>query len=131
MRTRCLRKSHSQYKNYGGRGIKICDRWMEFRKGFYNFIQDMGERPEGTTLDRIDNDGPYSPENCRWATKEEQYDNMGSTIKWAYGGEEHTLKDWAKITGISKTTLYQRVKRYGYSIEEALTRPPARSNTPE
>lgn len=101
---------------------------MEPRKGFANFIKDMGKRPDGTTLDRINNDGPYSPENCRWATKEEQADNMGSTIKWTHNGEKHTLKEWAKITGISKTTLYQRVKIYGYSIEEALTRPLARSN---
>lgn len=131
MRTRCTCKAHAQYKNYGGKGVKICGRWMEPRKGFSNFLEDMGERPIGKTLDRIDNDGPYSPDNCRWATKQEQADNMGKTIKWAYNGEEHTIREWAEKTGISKIALYQRVKSYGYSIEEALTHSQARKGSQE
>jgi hypothetical protein len=73
MRGRCYYPSHSSYPNYGGRGIKVCDRWRESNgQGFLNFLSDMGERPKGTTLDRIDVDGNYEPDNCRWATHSDQ-----------------------------------------------------------
>lgn len=71
MKLRCLYPNHISYKNYGGRGIKICDRWLNFS----NFLEDMGERPIGKTLDRMDNDGNYEPNNCKWSTKIEQQNN--------------------------------------------------------
>jgi len=72
MKTRCQNSNFPYYKDYGGRGIKVCERWMNFE----NFLTDMGERPENTTLDRINNDGNYEPGNCRWATRKEQRRNQ-------------------------------------------------------
>lgn len=122
MKTRCYNKKYPQYKDYGGRGIKVCDKWLGV-DGFKNFLGDMGTRPKGTTLDRVDNDGPYSPSNCRWATREEQSNNTRKTIKWSYKGESLTITDWAKRVGIPKEVLYNRVSLYGYSVEKALISP--------
>lgn len=77
MKARCLNSKQASFKNYGGRGIKVCERWMDFR----NFLQDMGERPEGMTIDRIDVNGGYEPGNCRWATSEQQASNKRNTIQ--------------------------------------------------
>lgn len=118
MRERCNRKADTHYKNYGGRGITICKRWHSFA----NFLADMGERPDGMTLDRIDNDGNYERKNCRWATQIEQSRNRRTNIFLELHGRSQILKDWSIELGISSQTIHQRLKR-GWTVEDALTKP--------
>lgn len=109
MRRRCYQPAHKFYANYGGRGIKVCDRWRIMPEGFINFVEDMGERPEGYTLDRIDNDKGYSPENCAWASKKSQSNNRRVTRTVTYKGETHTISEWAEKTGIRYRKLYRQI----------------------
>lgn len=118
MRQRCYHLTNKQYKYYGGRGIKVCDKWKKFE----NFFADMGERPEGLSLDRIDNNGNYCPENCRWATRKEQSRNTGRNIRITLNGKTKVLKDWAKDTGINYYTLRGRLRK-GWSIHELFLEP--------
>lgn len=117
---RCHTPTHRAYKDYGFRGILVCDRW---RYSFANFFMDMGEPPEGLQLDRIDNNGGYDANNCRWATIAEQARNRRNSRLYAFNGETKCLSEWARLRGISISSLYTRIKR-GWSIEDALTVPP-------
>lgn len=121
MRTRCLNKNHIHYGDYGGRGIGICDRWMDKTSGFRNFLEDMGPKPPRTTLDRINNNEDYSPSNCRWANWQEQQNNRRSNKTLTYMGETHTIAGWSRILGIKQSTIYARVKK-GCSASEALSK---------
>lgn len=105
---RCFNVNATQYPHYGGRGITMCDQW---RADFSEFLADMGPRPEGHTLDRIDNDGNYEPANCRWATQREQAANQRKSILITKDGVTHCLAEWARIIGISQSSLYGRWKR--------------------
>jgi hypothetical protein len=120
MKNRCYREKDERYKDYGGRGIKVCDRWRG-PEGLQNFIEDMGERPEGTQIDRVDNDGDYTPENCRWATVTENARHKRNTNYVTYKGETRNLSEWAEITGIPYKTLWARLFAQGWSVEDALT----------
>ena len=122
IKTRCYNKNCPPYHNYGGRGIKMCDRWLG-PDGFVNFLADMGERPrDDYSLDRIDNDGDYSPENCRWTDKRTQGNNRRTNKLLSYAGETHTEAEWAKKIGVNRGTLHERLRR-GIPLERALTMP--------
>lgn len=118
MRARCKYPTSNGYKNYGGRGIKVCDRWQEFQ----NFLEDMCDKTsEGLTLDRIDNDGDYEPSNCRWATIEEQAINKRSTIFVELNGQQVKLQELSEQTGIDYHKLHNRIFRYGMAVERAIS----------
>jgi hypothetical protein len=104
---RCQNSPHKDFKNYAGRGIKVCERW----KVFENFLEDMGEPPEGLSIDRINNQGGYEPSNCRWATRDEQQNNRRSNVVVSHMGETLTLKQWSDRIGISYSTLVGRWAR--------------------
>jgi hypothetical protein len=118
MKDRCENSSNIGYARYGGRGIAVCARWQSFE----NFLADMGERPAGTTIDRIDNDGNYEPGNCRWATQVEQSNNRSSSRLLTHKGETMTVAEWAERTGMKHATILHRLNR-GWSVSDALDKP--------
>lgn len=122
MVSRCGDATNRQYSAYGGRGIAVCARWHSVE----NFIADMSPRPAGKSLDRIDNDGPYSPENCRWATPTQQQRNSRRNINVCIGGKTQCLKDWCAELGMNYRTVMWRTRHGGWPVEKALLTPPSR-----
>jgi hypothetical protein len=118
MMRRCYDEKSKDYPRYGGRGISVCDRWHLVE----NFVADMGAAPVGMSLDRKDNEGAYSPENCRWAGAKVQARNKRSNIVVEYLGEALTVAEWAERTGIERKTLEYRI-RVGWEAQRALTTP--------
>lgn len=116
---RCENVNNTRYQAYGGRGISLCERW---RSSFENFLEDMGERPPGTSIDRIDNNGDYEPGNCRWATVKEQSLNRRSNKLITFQGVTKHLSAWAEETGLSADIISYRIKQ-GWDIDIALTAP--------
>jgi hypothetical protein len=117
MISRCRNPNYEFFKHYGGRGIKVCERWLKPE----NFLADMGSAPAGTSLDRIDTNGNYEPRNCRWATRGEQMNNMRTNRLVTHGGETKTISQWAQQIGLNPATLSHRLKR-GWPTAKALTR---------
>lgn len=114
---RCTNPRDKHYKDYGGRGITVCERWASFDE----FIKDMGDRPSPKhSLDRINGDKGYAPENCRWATAITQASNRRSVIWIEYGGQRNTVAGWAKATGINRTTILARYHK-GLTPDRILT----------
>jgi hypothetical protein len=121
MKDRCYNHRHRSYHRYGGRGITVCDRWLVRGQGFWNFIEDMGNRPNGCSLDRIDNDGNYCPENCKWSTRKEQTSNADLATGERHGSAKMTtakarrakqliadgvkLKEIAAELGVARQTI--------------------------
>ena len=119
MKSRCYNKNHKDYKNYGGRGIKICDEWQDNFQAFYDWSMSHGY-DDTLTIDRIDNNGNYEPNNCRWVTVKQQNRNRRSNINFTCNGETHCLMDWCKILGLNYNTVYNRFHNCNWSIEKAL-----------
>lgn len=128
MINRCARPANGRYSSYGGRGVTVCDRW---RFSFKAFLADMGERPHGTTLDRIDNNGNYEPGNCRWATLIEQQENRSVTKMLTAFGETLSVAEWRRRTGLSQSTLNWRLKKMGLGAEDALSRAVKKTGRPK
>ncbi len=117
---RCNNPGHPDYKNYGARNIWVCERW----KSFENFIADMGRRPfVGAQIDRTDNDGPYSPDNCRWVDAKTNMRNSSATRTLEYGGLCLSIAEWGERVGIKPAIISTRL-RLGWSVERALSQPP-------
>lgn len=125
MKARCINDKISDYARYGKRGIDICEEWLRDYTVFSQWARENGYN-ENLTLDRIDNNLGYSPENCRWVSRKVQANNTRNCLYYAFHGETHTLAEWADIVQIPKTTLWNRIKMYGWSIEQTLTTPVAR-----
>jgi hypothetical protein len=119
---RCTDPGETHFKDYGGRGIAICDRWLQ---SFEAFHEDMGPRPSGDhSIERIDNNGPYDPGNCKWATRREQGRNKRSNRRLEHDGKSLIVADWVRITGIPKTIILSRLAR-GWDVSRVLTEPVA------
>lgn len=120
MNQRCYDRKSINYRRYGGRGVMVCQRW---RESFPSFLADMGERPSlAHSLDRIDNNGPYEPGNCRWATDKQQSRNRANNRLLTYKGETRCVMEWAEILGLSKHTIFNRL-REGWAVERIMTTP--------
>lgn len=113
---RCTDATRPEYGNYGGRGISVCESWRDVAV----FYEDMGPCPKGHTLDRIDNDGNYCKENCRWASHKQQATNKRTNRWLTYLGKSYTLSQLARATGVKRVTIAARLKR-GWSVERAVT----------
>ncbi len=118
MIARCTNSNRRYYKNYGGRGITVCERWMKFE----NFLADMGEPPDNLSLDRLDNDRGYCKENCAWRTVLDQARNKQNTIRLTWDGLSLTIPEWAERIGIPYKTLDARYHR-GWSTKSMLLSP--------
>jgi hypothetical protein len=127
MHNRCYNQSVKSYPDYGGRGIVVDKTWHGIA-GFNKFLNDMGPRPDGGMIERIDNDGPYSPDNCKWATREEQVRNKRNNHWITANGETMIIGDWARRLGCNPCAITYRLKS-GMAPEEAVTKPiPERPN---
>lgn len=128
MRARCYTPSNNRYKYYGACGISVCPSW---RKSFASFIKDMGPCPDGCSLGRIKNSKNYTPDNCRWETREQQANNKSNNRAITVRGVTLNLAQWIRRTGISETTVYKRLNQKGWSIEKTLSTPTKKYTTHE
>ncbi|HVJ20147.1 MAG TPA: helix-turn-helix domain-containing protein [Polyangiaceae bacterium] len=119
MHARCCNPKHDAYPYYGGKGVAVCDRWQEFE----SFLADMGERPAGTQIDRIDNARGYEPDNCRWVTRSQQGRNRTNNVTVTVDGETACLAEWSERSGIDLRTIWNRLFTLKWSAKRAVTTP--------
>lgn len=117
MMARCYNENADRYADYGARGITVCEKWRLFE----NFFADMGEKPDGLSLERKDNNGNYCPENVQWCDAKAQANNRRSNILLTYKGKTKTMQQWCDEIGLKIGTVWARINKYGYSVEKALT----------
>lgn len=120
MITRCTNPNFIKWKYYGGKGVRVCERWLS---SFVAFFEDMGECPDGLTLDRIDSTKDYEPGNCRWATSAQQMRNTSRTRMITYNGRTQCMTDWAIEVGMPFSCLKTRIDRLNWPVGKALTTP--------
>lgn len=121
MKTRCYNTNSPTYKNYGGRGIKVCDEWVNNFEAFYKWSMENGYK-DGLQIDRIDNDGDYGPSNCRWVTSKENYNNRRTSRFVTINGETKTIAQWCEIYNIKDNVVRARISR-GWDEVKAITTP--------
>lgn len=120
MKQRCYNENDLNYKKYGAKGITVCNEWLDNFMEFRNWAISNGYKEE-LTLDRIDSSKEYSPKNCRWATYKQQGNNRKNNHLLTYNGETHTISEWSEIVGISDKVIRERINRYRWTAEKALT----------
>lgn len=125
MKGRCYNKNDKRYNCYGARGITVCDEWKNDFNAFQKWAEKTGYNPKAKrgecTIDRINNDLGYSPENCRWITNQKQANNKSNNVFLTYKGETKTIAEWSRITGIKQSTIQARIKYQNWSVEKALS----------
>lgn len=129
MKTRCLNPKSHAYKDYGGRGIKICKEWIDSIENFNSWAIKNGY-DENLTLDRIDVNGNYEPSNCRWVSRKSQANNRRNNHLLTFNNETHTIAEWSTIVNINPTSINKRLS-IGWSVQKALTTPVRRQNNQE
>lgn len=122
MKSRCKNESNASYENYGGRGITVCDDWNNDYISFRDWALNNGYE-QGLSIDRINNDLGYNPDNCRWATTKQQQNNRRCNVIYSMNGEAHTLSEWCDIYHLNRSTIDRRINRSGMTLEQALTTP--------
>lgn len=120
MKARCTNPKNSHYACYGGRGIKVCDSWLA---SFENFLADMGSKPANTQIDRIDNNGDYCPENCRWVSKQANHMNRRITYMVEWDGKQIALLDLCNNLLLPYHTIWQRLERMHWTLDKAISTP--------
>jgi hypothetical protein len=117
MISRCYKDNSKAYKNYGGKGVRVCEEWKNSKRNFYYWAIENGYRDD-LTIDRIDSNGNYEPNNCRWVDRFVQNNNTSRNVRYEYKGCTYSIKELSKVTGIKEGTIISRLRK-GYSIEDA------------
>ena len=128
MLDRCRNPNNKHYADYGGRGISVCAEWLRSSKVFYEWASATGYA-DGLTIDRIDNNKNYEPNNCRWATQKEQQNNRGNNRYLTVDGVTRSIIEWSELTGLRYITIWQRIYKSGWSPEDAVSTPSQKGKT--